>query len=118
MRTENNIIYISIGGVEYPVRVLYKDVENFFKGFDKILRNSKGKPKVKIPNKFFFGVLWKCLVKDGYLMFKKPFRSKRHMINSLLYTEIPEITTFVSKHVLKFEDDAADPESKKKQDHQ
>jgi len=114
MRSENGIIYIKIGGVEYATKVLYKDVESFLKSFNKILKKNK-KPGLKIPNTYFFNTLWKCLVKDGYLFWKKPFRSKRHMINSLLYDEIADITLFISKHILKFEDDAIDPKTKKKQ---
>lgn len=111
----NDIINISIGGREYPTHVLYKDVEGFFVSFNKILKKNKGKAGLKIPNEYFFSVLWKCLVKEGFLFWKKPFRSKRHMVNSLLFSEISAVTVFISKHILKFEDDAAD-ESKKKQE--
>jgi len=111
---KSGIIYITIGGVEYPTRVLYKDIEGFFKAFNKILIKNNGKPGLKIPNTFFFNTLWKCLVKDGHLFWKKPFRSKRQMINSILYDEVPGITMFISTHVLKFEKDAAGPDSKKK----
>jgi len=116
MRTENNLIHVSIGGVEYPVQVLYRDVERFLKGFNRILLKNKGVSGLKIPNTYFFDVLWGCLVKEGFLFWKKPFMTKRQMIKKLRYDEVADITMFISKHVLKFENDAADPESKKKQE--
>lgn len=112
---KENQLNVSIGGTQYPVRVLYKDVESFFINFNKILIKNNDKSNLKIPNTFFFNTLWKCLESSGYLFWKKPFRSKRQMINSLLYDEITQVTMFVSKHILKFEEDTTDPDIKKKQ---
>jgi len=115
MRTENGITYIKVGGKEVEAIVLFKDVEKFLKDFYKIVRRNRFKKteKLQIPNEFFFDVFWKCLVKDGYLWWKKPFRSKSQMINSIRYDEIENIVSFISKHILKFEETAAAPNKKK-----
>jgi len=135
MKNEDGIIYIKIGGIEYPTKVLYKDIENFYSRYDKIcavhsarlnlfhdlkkknlIDEQTPEPKFLIPNEYFFHVLWVCLIKHGRLFWKKPFKSKRQMINNVLFDEMKDITLLVSEHVLKFEKDAADPEGKKKQD--
>lgn len=113
MRTENGYSYIYVGGEERKFQVKYKDVAGFIKGFHNIVSKIKSGPIV-IPNDYFFKVLYKCMVTTGWLFWKKPFRSSKHMENALLYDELQDITQFISKHILKFEDDAT-PKSKKKE---
>jgi len=121
VREEGSIKFIKIGGVERSVRVKYKHVFGFFKAFNKELKKFKKKDialkQMVIPNEFFFNVLWKCLDKSGVWPVQKPFRSKRHMADSLLYDELPDVIQFVSRFVLDLKAEGQTEEDcKKKQE--
>lgn len=121
MRSENNIIYISIGGKEYPTKVLYKDVEWFFKVFNKAVQKNKhralevdGVIKIPVQKEVYLNIIWRCIFKQGFLFWKKPFISKRQMYKNILKHEWNDLQMFVSQHVLDFENKATDSKSKKK----
>jgi hypothetical protein len=118
VREEGSIKFIKIGGQECSVRVKYKHVFGFFKEFNKILAKFKKKDialkQMVIPNEFFFKVLWKCVDKKGIWPFRKPFRSKKHMADSILYDELAEVIQFVSRFVLDIK--GTEEEGKKKQE--
>lgn len=118
MREEGSIKFIKIGGVECSARVKYKHVFGFYKAFNKELKKfSKKDIALKntiIPNEFFFGVVWKCLDKSGIWPFRKPYRSKKHMADSLLKDEVADMIQFVSRFVLDLK--GTEEESKKKQE--
>ena len=70
------------------------------------MEKSTPQKSIKINNEYIFDVLWKCLVKEGYLWNKKPFRNKKQMVEAILLDEVEELTKFISKSVLRFEDKA------------
>jgi hypothetical protein len=121
VREEGSVKFFKVGGIERSARVKYKHVFGFFKSFNKEIKKH-GKQDVArkntvISNEFFFGVLWKCLDKSGMWPFRKPFRSQRHMSDSILYDELPDIIQFVSRFVLDLKvTKESDEESKKKQE--
>lgn len=121
MKEERYKLTVNIGGEPYQVKVLYKDIFKFYKNFSKtydkaLIKARKEKKELIIPNDYFFNTLWGCLEKDGFWIWKKPFRNKKQMINSILYDEVNDIITFISKHVLHFDEITQDaPPEKGKQ---
>lgn len=125
MEQSKYIFNISLNGEEHPTKVYNKDVFWFFKQMNKELIKQKRINQLRfkrgltpqpflIPNELFYDIIWKSLIKTGFLFWKKPFRSKKQMVKLILKDEMPGIVNFVTKHVLNQEDTEEDSQESKK----
>lgn len=110
MADENKI---KIGGKEYPVKLYYYKVFDILKRYNKIytirrlsFEKENGRQyddktdKIFMPDKFFFWALFTLLDKRGFLFWKKPFRSVRHISKNILRDEAMAIVKFIGEGVL------------------
>jgi len=72
------------------------------------------KMKVNIPKKYFYDAIWKVLVKKYFWPFRKPFRSKRHMVKNMELHEGIQVITFIGQKILGFKTEDETASSKKK----
>ena len=96
---------IKIGGIERNIRLRYIHIDKILKrwnvacylarkNFEKRYLEATSDTERKnipyvVPNEFFFWAIWKCLVKRGFWIWKKPFKSMNAMIKEIV---IPKYT--------------------------
>lgn len=66
--------------------------------------------KSMIPDTYFFEATWDVLVKRGYWIFKKPFKSMKHMIREIDKDEAVAVIHIIGSKILGYDTD----EEKKK----
>jgi len=111
---------LSIGGIEHPLQLKLIHINDFFKKYNRILVENqinktdtpaiiseKAKKITLKVNNIIAKAVFKSMFKRGFLFWKKPFRSSRHMIRELLKEEYMDFSSFVADNILneKKEDD-------------
>lgn len=107
---------IRIGGKDYDYEVLYLDIPKFWRvfnntymmcmkdfkkrnGFD--YEDGKEGHQIILPNKLYFWIIWKCLVKKRFWPLRKPFRSQRQMTKRIRSNEFQEMVDLAGRDILK-----------------
>jgi len=104
---------LSIGGIDCEFQVKLADVYIFFSEWNKVITrfNKPGDPAyIAATNRVMSRVVYRCMIKRGIWPFRKPYRSRRHMMQSLLKEEYSAFSNFVALHILN------DGEDKKKEE--
>ena len=98
------IHYLSIGGIERPLQLKLITINKFFIKWNKLISKYKDNPNSSIYtlklNDLLNDVVYDSLFKEGYFFFKKPFRSRKHMIRSLLTEEYEAYSNFIADRIL------------------
>ena len=95
---------LSIGGEERKLKIKLVDVYWFFDKYNKLLikyKNRYDDPKyTQEVNSALNNVVYKSLISTGFLFWKKPFRSRRQMVLSILKEEYPAYSAFIADNIL------------------
>jgi hypothetical protein len=108
---KNYVHILSIGGIDCQFQVRLADVYAFFKEWNRVITRFKnpGDPAyIAATNRAMSRIVYKSMIKRGVWPFRKPYRSRRHMMRSLLKEEYSDFSNFVALHILN------DGEDKKK----
>lgn len=92
--------YLKIKDKKIEIWVRYYDYNKIFIVYDRIRRRNERLGRKVMPNWFFYWSVWQVIVKRGFWLWKKPFRSRRHMAKQIGRDEFMDIIHFVGNTIL------------------
>ena len=101
---------IKLDGKERQIKIRYVDVQKISLKYASHVNFSKDNKSLLVDNKFFIWATWLILVKKGFWIFKKPFKSANQLRKLILKDEFENIVNIISSRILDIKESSNDTE--------